>query len=106
MDLTKLKNPLAIDQVDFRIQSINKGGYATILAYKDARVDMQRLDEVCTPLNWKREHTRDNQNCIVSFGMKAKINGYQKKIPARKVSRKRKKDLPLIHLKEPVLIGA
>lgn len=67
MDLTKLKNPLAIDQVDFRIQSINKGGYATILAYKDARVDMQRLDEVCTPLNWKREHTRDNQNCIVSI---------------------------------------
>lgn len=66
MDLSKLKQPLPIESIDFRIQSINKGGYATILAYKDARVDMNRLDEVCGPLNWKREHIRENQNCIVS----------------------------------------
>ena len=49
------------------MQSINKGGYATILAYKDARADINRLDAVCTPLGWKREHTRDNHNCIVSI---------------------------------------
>lgn len=67
MDLNKLSEPLDIHQIDFRVQSINKGGYATILAYKDARVDMQRLDEVCGPLNWKREHTRDNHNCVVSI---------------------------------------
>jgi hypothetical protein len=67
MDLNKLKEPLKIKDIDFRVQSINKGGYATILAYKDARVDMNRLDEVCSPLNWKREHTRDNANCIVSI---------------------------------------
>lgn len=67
MDLKKLKEPLSISQIDFRIQSINKGGYATILAYKDARADMNRLDEVCGALNWKRQHTRDNQNCIVSI---------------------------------------
>lgn len=67
MDLSKLSEPLPINSIDFRIQSINKGGYATILAYKDARVDMQRLDEVCSPLNWKREHLRDNRNCIVSI---------------------------------------
>ena len=67
MDLTKLTEPLAITDIDFRIQSINKGGYATILAYKDARVDMNRLDQVCGALNWKREHTRDNHNCIVSI---------------------------------------
>lgn len=66
MDLNKLSEPLTVDQIDFRIQSINKGGYATILAYKDARVDMQRLDDVCGPLNWKREHSRDNHNCTVS----------------------------------------
>ena len=54
MDLEKLSRPLDISQIDFRVQSINKGGYATILAYKDARVDMQRLDEACGPLNWKR----------------------------------------------------
>ena len=53
MDLAKLSAPLSIDQIDFRIQSINKGGYATVLAYKDARVDMQRLDDSVGPLNWK-----------------------------------------------------
>jgi len=67
MDLKELCKPLPIESIDFRVQSINNGGYATILAYKDARVDMQRLDEVCGALNWKREHTRDNQNCIVSI---------------------------------------
>lgn len=67
MDIKLLRQPLTIDQIDFRIQSINKGGYATILAYKNARVDMDRLDEVCGAMNWKREHSRDNHNCIVSI---------------------------------------
>jgi hypothetical protein len=67
MNLQDLKKPLSINEIDFRIQSINKGGYAIILAYKDARADMNRLDEVCGVLNWKREHTRDNANCIVSI---------------------------------------
>ena len=67
MDLKKLQEPLPIESIDFRIQSINKSGYATILAYKDARVDINRLNEVCTPLGWKRQHTRENHNCIVSI---------------------------------------
>lgn len=67
MDLSKLSEPLTIDQIDFRVQSINKGGYATILAYKDARVDIKRLNQVCGPLGWKREHTLNNHNCIVSI---------------------------------------
>lgn len=67
MDIKGLSTPLPIESVDFRVQSVNKGGYATILAYKDARVDMQYLDDVVGPLNWKREHTRDNHNCIVSI---------------------------------------
>lgn len=67
MDFKGLSKPLPIDSIDFRIQSINNGGYATILAYKDARVDMQRLDDVVGCTNWKREHTRDNKNCIVSI---------------------------------------
>lgn len=52
----KLTKPLEISEIDFRVQSINNGGYATILAYKDARVDMKRLDEACGFLGWKREH--------------------------------------------------
>lgn len=67
MDLNELRRPLTVDEVEFRVQSINKGGYATILVYKDARVDQARLDDVCGPLGWKREHTRDNKNCIVSI---------------------------------------
>jgi hypothetical protein len=46
IDFSKLSEPLPISSIDFRVQSINKGGYATILAYKDARVDMNRLDTV------------------------------------------------------------
>lgn len=56
MKLEDLKRPLEISDIDFRIQSINKGGYATMLAYKDARVDMNRLDDVCGPENWRRDH--------------------------------------------------
>lgn len=67
MNLLDLQKPLPIESIDFRVQSINKGGYATILAYKDARVDINRLNEVCGVLGWKREHTRDNKNCIVSI---------------------------------------
>ena len=67
MDLSKLSIPLTVDQVDFRMQSVNKGGYATILVYKDARCDMQRLDDAVGPLNWERKHSRDNRNCTVSI---------------------------------------
>lgn len=67
INLKKLTEPLSVDQVEFRIQSINNGGYATVLVYKDARVDMQRLDDAVGPTNWKREHTRDNHNCVVSI---------------------------------------
>ncbi len=64
--LEQLSEPLTAQDIDFRIQSINKGGYATILAYKDARVDINRLNKVCG-LGWKREHTNGNHNCVVSI---------------------------------------
>lgn len=67
MSELKLDTPLDIHEIDFRIQSINKGGYATILAYKDARVDINRLNSVCGVYGWQRRHTRDNHNCIVSL---------------------------------------
>ena len=56
MNLKELSRPLTIDDIDFRVQSINAKGYATILAYKDARIDMQRLDQAVGPLNWQRKH--------------------------------------------------
>lgn len=54
--MIKIDTPLSVDQIDFRVQSINKGGYATILAYKDARVDMNRLDEVYGVDGWQKEY--------------------------------------------------
>lgn len=70
--MKELTKPLNISEIDFRIQSVNNGKYATIVVYKDARADMNRLDEVVGALSWKREHTRDNKNCIVSIYCNAK----------------------------------
>lgn len=67
--LEKLKAPLDISDVDFRIQSINNGGYATILAYKNARVDMNRLDEVCG-LFWQKTYQTIDGNLYCSVGIK------------------------------------
>lgn len=67
MDLKLLSKPLNAEQIVFRVQSITGRGKATLLAYKDARADMQRLDEAVGPLNWKREHVNNNKNCIVSI---------------------------------------
>jgi len=65
----ELSLPLQIDQVDFRIQSINKGGYATILAYKDARVDMNRLNQVFGVGGWQRKHELINGQLFCSVGI-------------------------------------
>ena len=83
MNIKDLSKPLAINQIEFRTQSVkktNSGAGVIVLAYKNARVDMERLDEVVGALNWKREHTRDNKNCVVSIYCEDKKNGFQKKI--------------------------
>jgi len=69
MKLEDLGKPLEIDQIDFRVQSINKGGYATILAYKDARVDMDRLDEVVGRGKWQRKHEIIDGQLFCSVGI-------------------------------------
>jgi len=63
----KLRKPLSIDQVEFRVQSVSTKGYVTLLAYKNSRTDMDRLDEVFGVFGWQRKHTRDNHNCIISI---------------------------------------
>jgi len=66
---TKINTPLAIHEIDFRVQSINKGGYATILAYKDARVDMNRLDAVYGVGFWQKKYDVINDNLFCSVGI-------------------------------------
>lgn len=57
---------LRSDEIDVRIATLNEKG-ATLLLYKDARVDMDILDETVGALNWQRKHSRDNANCIVEI---------------------------------------
>lgn len=64
---------LKASEIDCRIQSIgqNKTGAVgtTILLYKDARVDMNILDETVGDMNWQREHSVVNGNlyCTISI---------------------------------------
>ena len=59
---------LNADEIECRIGTIKQDGTGlSLLLYKDARCDMNILDETVGAKNWKREHTRDNQNCIVSI---------------------------------------
>ncbi|WP_439132386.1 hypothetical protein [Polaribacter sp.] len=67
--LEKLSEPLKISDIDFRIQSISTSGWATILPYKDARVDMNRLDEVCG-LDWQNKYELIDGQLFCSIGVK------------------------------------
>lgn len=57
---------LKANEIECRIGTISNKG-CSLLLYKDARCDMNVLDETFGAMNWKREHTRDNANCIVSI---------------------------------------
>ena len=57
---------LRADEIEARVSQATEKG-VSILLYKDARCDMNILDETVGPLNWQRHHSRDNANCIVSI---------------------------------------
>mgnify|MGYP003669290539 FL=1 len=55
IDIKKISEPLRIEQIEFRVGH-SSGQNHFLLAYKDARVDMDRLDAVCGHLGWQRKH--------------------------------------------------
>ena len=57
---------LRADEVDARVSICKENGVALLL-YKDARCDMNILDETVGPYNWQRSHSRENANCTVSI---------------------------------------
>ena len=61
----KFRN-LKAEEIDVKPQTVKENGFSLLL-YKDARCDMNILDETVGAMNWKREHSRDNANCIVSL---------------------------------------
>ncbi|WP_338630721.1 hypothetical protein [Clostridium baratii] len=62
---------LRADEIEVRVARVTDNG-VQLLLYKDARCDMNILDETVGPMDWKREHTRNNANCIVSIWDKDK----------------------------------
>ena len=57
---------LKASEIDVKPQTVKENGFSLLL-YKNARVDMDVLDETVGPLNWQRKHSRENANCIVSI---------------------------------------
>jgi hypothetical protein len=57
---------LRANEIDVRVARVTEKG-VFLLLYKDARCDMNILDETVGSFNWKREHSRDNANCTVSI---------------------------------------
>ena len=68
-NLSLLNQPVNTQDIDFRVQSINKGGYATILAYKDARYDMRILDEVAGVGFWQKNYKISDGNRYCGIGV-------------------------------------
>jgi hypothetical protein len=64
----KLRLPLKISEVDFR-QGRMSGNKISYLAYKDARVDQNRLDSVVGPGYWQRKHEVIDGNLYCSVGI-------------------------------------
>ena len=62
---------LKSDEIEARVATVSEKG-CSLLLYKDARCDMNILDETVGAMNWMRSHTRDNANCIVSIWDKDK----------------------------------
>lgn len=57
---------LKAEEIDCRVSQI-ASNWLTLLLYKDARVDMNILDETVGAMNWQKHYSRDNANCIISI---------------------------------------
>lgn len=57
---------LRADEIECRVSTVKENG-CTLLLYKDARCDMNILDETVGAMNWERKHSRENANCTVSI---------------------------------------
>ena len=57
---------LTADEIECRVSQIKANGLSLLL-YKDARCDMNILDETVGAMNWQNSYSRDNRNCTVSI---------------------------------------
>ena len=56
--------PLTASEIDCRVATINEKGL-TLLLYKDARVDMNILDETFGVTGWQRKHEIQNRMSVL-----------------------------------------
>ena len=59
---------LRADEIECRVQSVKSTGLVLLL-YKDARVDMNILDETVGPVNWQRLHYECKGNLFCQVGI-------------------------------------
>ena len=59
---------LRADEIECRVQSVKQKGLVLLL-YKDARVDMNILDETVGSANWQREHYECKGNLFCRVGI-------------------------------------
>ena len=59
---------LRADEIECRVQSVKQNGLVLLL-YKDARVDMNILDETVGSSNWQREHYECKGNLFCRVGI-------------------------------------
>lgn len=58
---------LRADEIECRIGTVKEGSGVSLLLYKDARCDMNILDETVGEMNWKKSYSRENANCTVEI---------------------------------------
>lgn len=59
---------LKAEEIDVRVQQVTEKG-AILLLYKDARCDMNILDETVTPFGWQREHKELKGNIYAGIAL-------------------------------------
>ena len=59
---------LTASEIDCRVSTVTDSG-CSLLLYKDARCDMNILDETVGPENWQRRHTLINGNLFCEVGI-------------------------------------
>lgn len=78
-DFTKFRT-LRADELEVRIGQVSKAGapkqWCTLLLYKDARADMNILDETVGPFNWQRKHYTLKNVIYCSVGIKGADGNY------------------------------
>lgn len=59
---------LRADEIECRVSTISEKGLSLLL-YKDARCDMNILDETVGPMNWQRDHKELKGNMYAGIGI-------------------------------------